>query len=134
MRRVAQVDEFACALVHINVGILLEQHQHRGLLHHQWRQVRMRVQFCAHGHIGADQLAHAAQDVAFAIVIAIGDHGAVQAQQHHVHRQRGAQVRQQFITQGFVGGARGDAARLRRRDQPFHHRPAVFLGTLARHP
>ncbi|MNV75031.1 hypothetical protein D3C71_1682930 [compost metagenome] len=93
----------------------------------------MRIQFGAHGHIRADQLAHAAQDVAFAIVIAIGDHGAVQAQQHHVHRQRGAQIRQQFIAQGLVGGARGDAARLRRCHQPFGQRPPRFAALQARH-
>ncbi|MCY1538604.1 hypothetical protein D9M68_741560 [compost metagenome] len=60
------------------MGILLEQHQHGGLLHHQRGEVRMRIQFRAHHDIRPHDLAHAAQDVAFAIIVAVGHHCAVQ--------------------------------------------------------
>ena len=60
------------------------------------RQVAMRIQLGAQHHAGADDLAHAHQQVAFAVVVAVGHHRAVQGQHHHVDRHRLPQVVQQF--------------------------------------
>ena len=63
----------------------------------------MRVEFDADRHLRADDVAHAFDQVAFAVVVTVGHHGAMQAQHHGVDRHRGAQLPQHLVTQGFVG-------------------------------
>ena len=120
----AQVHQFQRTLQDVGVRILLEGHQHVGLFDHRCAQVVVRVEFGADHHLRPDDGAHALQQVALAVVVAVGDHRAVQAEQHHVHRQRGAQVGQQLVAQRLVGGARGGAAGLRGGDHAFQQRPA----------
>ena len=83
-------DQFERALQDVGVRILLEGHQHVGLFDHRRAQVVVRVELGADHHLRPDDGAHALQQVALAVVVAVGDHRAVQAEQHHVHRQRGA--------------------------------------------
>ncbi|MDT4842456.1 hypothetical protein FQZ97_763590 [compost metagenome] len=132
--RGADVDQLQPAFEHVGVRVLLEGDHHVGVVHHGGREVVVRVELGADHHIRAHDLAHARQHVAFAVVVAVGHHRAVQAEQHHVHRQRGAQVVQHFVAQGFVGVARGDAAGLRARHHAFEQRPALFLAADARGP
>ncbi len=123
----AQVDQFQGALQHVGVRVFLEGDQHVGVLDHLRCQVAVRIKFRADHHLGPDDGAHALQQVAFAVIVAIGHHRAVQAEQHHVHGQRRAQVGQQFLAQGFVGMARGRAAGLRAGHHAFAQLPAAFL-------
>ena len=88
----AEIDQFEGALLDVGVRIFLVADQQVGLLQHGRAQMVVRIKFGADHHIGTYDLAHARQDVAFAVVIAVGDHGAVQPEQHHVHWQRLTQV------------------------------------------
>ena len=87
----------------------------------------MRVQFGANHDTGAHHGPHARQKIAFAVVIAVGHHGTVQTQQHHIDRQCGAQVGQQFIAQRFIGVAGGGATGLCTGNHAFHQIPAIAL-------
>ncbi|KAG1391869.1 hypothetical protein G6F59_014769 [Rhizopus arrhizus] len=71
----------------------------------------VRIQLGADDGVGADDCAGAAQKVAFAVVIAVGHHGAVQAEQGDIHLARAAQVFKQLVAQRFVGVAGGDPRR-----------------------
>jgi hypothetical protein len=44
----------------------------------------MRIEFRADHHAGPDHLAHPGKQIAFAVVVAIGNHCAVQAEQHDI--------------------------------------------------
>ena len=125
----AQVHELECAVQHVGVRILLERDQQVGKSHHVLAQVAVRVELGADHDLWADDAAHALEQVAFTVVIALRDHRAVQAEQHHVHRQRGVQVAQQFIAQRLVHRPRDDARRLRRGDHAFTQAPAVLRRT-----
>ena len=92
------------------------------------------IEFGTHRHVGADQGAHVLQQISFAVVIAIGDHSAVQAKQHHVHGQGCLQVGQQLVPQPLVGVARGDAAGLRGGDHALDQCPARIAAAQARSP
>lgn len=63
--------------------------------------------------VGADARAHALEQIAFAIVIALCDPGAVQAEDHGVDRCRGLELTQDFIAQMLVGAPLDQRAGLR---------------------
>ncbi len=102
------------------------------LLHHRRCQVHVRVELGAHDHLGPHHGAHPGQHVAFAVVVALRHHRAVQAQQHHVHRQRAAQVGQQLVTQLLVGFARDGAAGLGARDHALDQASSRAAGATSR--
>lgn len=66
-------------------------------------QVAVRIEFrCDHHfrpHDGADTL----QQIAFAIVIALRDHGAVQAEDHRIDRQCGLELIEYLVAQRLIG-------------------------------
>lgn len=103
------------------MGIFLVGYQRGGIVDHRLGGVAMQVQFGANYHLRPDQGADMGQQVAFAIVIAIGHHGAMQVQQHHVHRHRGPQPGHQFVSQGLIDLAHRGAGRLRRGRQALDH-------------
>ena len=72
-------------------------------------EVAVRVELDADDAGGAYDVAHALDDVAFDVVIAVGDHGAVQAQEHAVEREGLAELAENFVAHGFVVGAIGGA-------------------------
>ncbi len=76
-------------------------------------------------------VAHAGQDVAFAVVAVLRGHGAVQGQHHHVHRHGVAQVREQLVAQPLVGRPDDPSARLGEGADALRHAPAARLGALA---
>jgi hypothetical protein len=83
---------------------------------------------------GADDRAHLLQQVALAVVVAVGDHRAVQAEHDHVDGQRLLQVVEQLGAQRLVAGARGRAARLRAGDEALDEVPALVLAAQPRRP
>ncbi len=95
--RRAQVHQLQRPLADIGVRIFLVGHQDVGMRHHGIRQVAVRIQLGADHHAGANQRAHAGEQVALAVRIAVRHHGAVQAQHHHVDRQRALQVAEQLV-------------------------------------
>ena len=108
--RAQQFDRRLGALEHVGVRIFLEEDQDRRVVGHRRGQVGVRVQHRADGNIRPDQGAHPGQDIAFAVVAARRDHGAVQGQGDHVHRHRLGQVRQQRIAQRLIDRLGHDTA------------------------
>jgi len=70
------------------MGEFLVEHDDIGKAHPLQRQMTMRVELDANHRLRPDQRAHALDDVAFDIIIAMRHHGAVQPEQHAVDRQR----------------------------------------------
>ena len=99
-----------------------------------FRQVAVRVELDADGHVGADQRAHLRDQLALAVVAAVGHHRAVQAEQHAVHRQRGAQLAEDLVAQRLPGLARDQARGLGEGGRALHQRPALGAGAPPRHP
>jgi hypothetical protein len=57
----------------------------------------VRVEFGADRHFRPHDRAHARQDVSLAIIIALGDHRAVQPEHDHVDRHRCAQFVEDLV-------------------------------------
>ena len=98
----------------IRVRILLEQHDDVGERAALLREMAMRIELDADHAVRSDQRAHPLEEVAFAVVIAVRHHRAVQVEHRAVDRQRGLQLAEDFVAHPLIGGARGRAARLRR--------------------
>ena len=86
-------------------------------------EMAVRIELDADHAALADDGAGALDDVALHVVVAVGDHGAVQAEQHAVDRHGGPQLSQNLVAHelvvGPVGGARragGEAAALHQRE------------------
>ena len=67
----------------------------------------MQVELGADRHLRPDDGADAGEQVAFGVVVALGDHGAVQVDQHGIDRQRLPQVVQDLVAEGFVDVPQG---------------------------
>ena len=123
----AQVDQLIGAVQDVGMGVFLVADDEVGGFHHGRGQMAVRIQFRADHRVRADDLARAAQQVALAIVVAVGHHRAVQAEQRHVHGAGVAQVLQQLVAQRFIGVASGDAGRHGGGGQAFDQRPVLPL-------
>ncbi len=75
-------------------------------------QVAVEVELDADHHLWADDLTDPADEIPFAVVVAFGDHGPVEGQEHQVDRQAGFEVRQHLVAQVLVDGANGQSRRL----------------------
>ena len=82
------------ALGHVDMRVFLEQHQGGRRRAASVADVAMQVELDADRHVRTDDLADMGQEVAFAVVVALGHHGAVHGQEHAVDRQGGLQVGQ----------------------------------------
>ena len=101
-------------LGHVDVRVGAVGHQGVGALEHGARQVAVQIEARRDRHARPDQLAHPAQDLAFAVVVLFGHHRAVQVEVNAVHRQRGLQVLEQAAEdalEGVVGDLRRGAGR-----------------------
>ena len=90
------------ALRPVGVRILLHERQDVGAFHHPIRQVSVRIQDDHHGHVGPDNLACPAQDVAFAVQAILRHHRAVQHQEHGVHTLAAPQIIEQCVAHLLV--------------------------------
>ena len=106
-----QVDQILGPVVEIEMGEFLEINEQVRVVQHVQGQVAVQVQFDPDHGIRADQAAHPFEQVAFAVVISLGDHGPVQTEQHAVHGQGGLKLAQDLIPQVFVCLAVDQAAR-----------------------
>ena len=109
-----EIDRLFAARSEIGVRILLEQHDDVGERAALLREMAMRIELDADHAVRADQRAHPLEKIAFAVVIAVRHHRAVQVEHRAVDRQRGLQLAEDFVAHPLIGGARGRAARLRR--------------------
>ena len=99
------------------------------MLHHGIGEMGMRIEFGTDHDIRPDDLAHSRQQIAFAVIAAIGHHRTVQAEQDNIDRHGGTQVIEEFGAQGFVRGPGGDAGRHRAGHHAFDQGQAKRLGT-----
>ena len=91
----------------------------------------VQIQLGAEDRLRPGDGAYALENVALAVVVAVGHHGAVQKQQHDVHRHRGAQVGEQQVAQFLVHVAQRDAGRLREGGDAFGNRVTIRLAQFA---
>ena len=90
------------------------------------RQMAVRIEFGGDQYAGADDGAHALKQIALAIVIALRDHGAMQAEHDGIDRQRGAQLAEDFVAQVLIGLALQQSAGLRPGRRAFDQREALL--------
>ena len=119
------------AVRHVDVGILLEQNQRRGIAHRALADIAVQVELDTHRDVGADHLAHVGEQVAFAIVVALGDHRAVAGQEHGIDRHRCLEIGDDLVAETLIdlfhrlAGRHGEGA------QALDDLPAFGLGALA---
>ena len=82
----------------------------------------------------ADDGAHALEQIALAIVVALRDHGAVQAENDGVDRQGGAQLAEDFVAQFLIGLALQQPAGLRPGRRALDQREALLGRAPAQRP
>ena len=70
------------------------------------------VVFGADDRLRADDLARPGEQIALGVVIAVRDHGAVQAEQRDIDRHGHTQLTEDLVAQALVGAARDEACRL----------------------
>ncbi|EEF24651.1 conserved hypothetical protein, partial [Ricinus communis] len=90
------------------------------------REVAVRIEFGADQHVGADHLAHAAQEIAFGILISGSDHGAVQAHDDGIDRHCRLQLVEDFVAQLFIGIAVDEAGGVCPGGRALDQLPALF--------
>ena len=107
-----EIDEILGAGEEIGVRKLLEQHDEVAGRDALFGKVAVQVVFRANHCLRADDLPRPGQQVALAILIAIGNHGPVQAEQSDIDGQGGPELVQDFIAQAFERRARDEAGGL----------------------
>ena len=128
-----QRHQFLGALEEIRMRVLLEQHDDVGATHALFGQVAVRIELDADDGFRPDDLAHARDQVAFAVVVAVRRHRAVQAEQHAVERHRGAQLAEDFVAHALVAALRDRRGRLGPEARALDQLEAFLLGAAARH-
>jgi hypothetical protein len=125
--------ELLGALAEVDVRVVLEAHERGGVGDHGVAEVAVRVELGADGRGGADDRAHAGEQVALAVVVAVGDHRAVEAEQDHVDGHGAGEVGEQLVAQGLVGGAHGRAGGLGERGEALEQLVAARAREPAEH-
>jgi hypothetical protein len=98
-----------------------------------FRQMAVRVKFGADENLGADDLAHARQEIAFRILVTICDHGAMQPENDGIDRHRGPQLVEDFVAQVFIGAAVHQPGRIGPGGGTLDHVPSLFRGNAPPH-
>ena len=93
-----------------------------------FRQMAVGIELDADQNIRPDDLTDAREEITLGVLVAIGDHGAVQAKHNTVHRQGGAQLVEDFVAQILVGPAVHQAGRIGPGSGALDQLPALFSG------
>src|SRR5262249_34670993 len=93
----------------------------------------MRVKLGADDGFAPDYRPHARQEVAFAIVVAVRHHRAVQAENHRFDGERSTQLPEDLVTQRLVSVAADHSGRLRRGAGALDQYKVVSFGSTPRH-
>ena len=128
--------EFAGAVADIGVRVFLVGDDDVCGGAHRLRQVAVQVELDPQHRVRADDGAGMGQQVAFAIIVAIGDHGAVHFQQHDIDRagsvrMGGAQIGEDGVAVVLVDVAQGGAGRLGEGAHALDNVQPVGLGQFA---
>jgi hypothetical protein len=115
------------------VRIFLEQHQHGGVAQRALADIAMQVELDPDRHVAADHLADMGEQVAFAVVVALGHHGAVHGEEHRVDRHGGPEVGNDLVAEGLVDLLHRLAGRHGEGAQALDDLPALGLAALAPH-
>ena len=97
--RQRQAPDLLEAFENVRMRIFLVRDDHVRIRAHLLGEMTVQVEFDADRDVGPDDRPDALDDVALAIGVAVGNHRAVQRQHDGVHRQRGAQILEQFVAQ-----------------------------------
>ncbi len=106
-----EIEHILGALDHVGVRVFLVADDDVGGAHALQRHVAVRIELDADHAVLADDGACPLDDVALHVVVAVGDHGAVQSEQHAVDRQGGLQLAQDLVAHELVVGPVGGAGR-----------------------
>ena len=88
----------AAGLRHVDMRIGAVGDERVGALDHQPGDVAVEVEARDERHVRPDRGAHAPEHLAFAVIEAFADHGAVQVEINPVERQRGRDARDQIVS------------------------------------
>ena len=120
-----EVEELLGALVGVGVRVLLVEHQEVARRQHLPGEMAVRVELGADHDGRADQGADAREQVALAVVVAVGDHRAMQRQQHDLDRECRPQLVEQPVAERLPGVARGRAGRRGEGGEALDHGEAI---------
>ena len=98
-------------------------HQRIGHRHHPRRDIAVQVEADDERNLRADRSAHAPQQLAFAVIVMLGDHGAVQVEIDAVQRQRRGDALHQFPGDGLESLGRDMGGGARRAPERRHELP-----------
>ena len=104
-----EIEHILGALDDVGVREFLVEHDDVGARHALQRQMAVRIELDADHAFGADDRPRPLDDVAFDVVVAVRHHGAVQAEQQAVDRQRRLELAQDLVAHELVVGAVGRA-------------------------
>ena len=119
------------ALHRVGMRVFLVAHQNVGTVEHQRAQVAVQVELRTDRAFRADDRADPGQQVAFAVVVAVGHHRAMHVDQYGVERQGRLHTGEHLVAKGLVDRAHGRARGRGERGQALDHSPAARLGILA---
>ncbi len=94
-----KVNHMLAALIKIRVRKFEERRENIEVFDTLRRQVTMRIEFAGNQNIRPDNGAHALQKITLAIVIALGDHGAMQAENDCIDGHCRLELIENFIAQ-----------------------------------
>ena len=106
--------------------VLLEEHQHVGLVLHALREVSVAVQFSTYSNLGAHERTDMREQIPLAVFGAVGDHRTMQPQRDDVHGQSLTKLLEDFVAQPLVNRLRYRTAGHRVSASPLHHRPTAL--------
>ena len=93
---------------------------------HRPGHVAVRIEGGTDRRLGAGERADAGEQVAFAVVIAMRDHRAVQAEGDRIHRQRLGELAQDLVAEALVGSSAGGSRRRRAGDRALDQGVAIL--------
>ena len=125
------VEQVVGTVRHVDVRVFLEQHQGGRVPEGAWAQIAVQVELDADRQVRSDYLADMGQQVAFAVVVAFGHHGAVHRQHYRVDRHRGLQIGDDLVAEGLIDFLHGLAGGHGEGTQAFDDLPALGLRALA---
>lgn len=125
-----QHEKIVGALAIVDVRIGLVEDDEVGDVEQALVDMGMQIEFEADADVGSDLLTHAGDEVGLAVVVAGGNHGAMEEHQHCIDRAGSRQVGEDAVTHGFVGRLHSGAGGFGEGVKAFDNLPVQRLGVL----